>query len=61
MEGTVVRKTTIFLFNMKMFRVQTPDDVNSLYSLRYLQNHYYKHYNKSEFDAPEIHDAALKV
>ena len=22
---------------------------------------YYKHYNKSEFGAPEIHDAALKV
>ena len=22
---------------------------------------YYKHYNKSEFDAPEIHDVALKV
>ena len=22
---------------------------------------YYKHYNKSKFDAPEIHDVALKV
>ena len=29
--------------------------------LSYLQIHYYKHYNKSEFDAPEIHDADLKV
>ena len=61
MEGAVVRKATILLFHMKRFRVRIPGEVNSLCSLRYLQIHYYKHYNKSEFDAPEIHHADLKV
>ena len=41
MEDTVVRKTTIFLFYMKRFRVRTAGEVNSLYSLTYLQIDYY--------------------
>ena len=61
MEGAVMRKTTLFLFHMYRFRVWTPGKVNSLYSLRYLLIDYYIHYNKSDFDALEIHDVALKV
>ena len=60
MEGAVVCNTTLFLLRMKRFRVRIPAEVNNFYYLRYLQNHYYKHYKYSEFDAPEIHDAALK-
>ena len=45
MEGAVVRKMTLFLLHMKKFRVRIPSKVNSLYSLRYLQIHYYKHYH----------------
>ena len=51
MEGAVVRKTTLFFFYVKMFRVQIPGKVNSLYSLKYLIIDYYIQYNKSEFDA----------
>ena len=46
---------------MKRFQVRTLGEVNSLYSLKYLIIDYYNHYNKSEFDPPEIHDVALKV
>ena len=60
MEDAVMRKTTLFLFHMKRFQVRFLGEVNSLYYLRYLQI-YYKYYNKSEFDPPEIRDAALKV
>ena len=41
MEGAVVRKMTLFLFHTKRFRVGIPGEVNSLYSLRYLQIDYY--------------------
>ena len=41
MEGAVVRKTTLLLFHMKRFLVRTLGEVNSLYSLRYLQNDFY--------------------
>ena len=44
-EGAFVKKTTLFFFHMKRFRVRIPGEVNSLYSLSYLQIHYYKHYN----------------
>ena len=54
-------KIALFLFRMNRFQVQTPGKLNSLYSLRYLIIDYYIHYKKSEFDAPEIHDVALKV
>ena len=61
MKGAVVSKTALFWFHMKRgFRVRILGEVNTLYYLRYLQNHYYKHYNKSEFEAPEIHDTDLK-
>ena len=49
MEGAGVRETPLFLFHVKRFRVRIPGEVNSLYSLRYLQIHYYKHYNKSTY------------
>ena len=61
MEGYPVRKTTSFLFYMKMFQVRTPGKLNSLYSPRYIVIDYYKHINKSEFNAQDIHDVALKV
>ena len=61
MEGAVVRKMTLLFFYVKRFQVQTPGELNSLYSLRCLLIDCYIHYNKSEFDAPEIHDVALKV
>ena len=61
MEGAIVRKTTLFLFHMKRFRVWTPGEVNILYCLRYLLIEYYIHYNKLEFDAPGIHDVTLKI
>ena len=60
-KGPVVNNKTYFLFHMKIFRVWTLGKVNSLCSSRYLVIDYYKHYNKSEFDAPEIHDVALEI
>ena len=53
----------LFLINgcIFRFRVWTLGEVKSLYSLRYILIDYYKHYNKLEFNAPEIHDVALKV
>ena len=60
-EGSVECKTTLVLFHMKRFQVWTPGEVNILYYLRYLVIEHYIHYNKSEFDAPKIHDVALKV
>ena len=44
MEGAVMSETTILLFHINMVRVQTPGEVNSLYSLMYLINDYYIHY-----------------
>ena len=58
-EGAVARKTGLILFHMKGLRVRTQGEVNSLYSLSYLQIQYYKHYNKMKFDVPEIHDTGL--
>ena len=49
MEVTGVRKTTLFLFDMNIFRVQTPGKVNSLYSLRYILVNYYIQYNNTLF------------
>ena len=44
MECAVLRTTTHFLFHMKGFRVETPAEVNSFYSLRYLHIDKYDHY-----------------
>ena len=60
-EGAVVHRTTLILFHMKKFWVLIPGEVISLNSLKYIQIHYNKHYNKSDFVTPEIHDAALMV
>ena len=46
---------------MDGFRVKIQGEVNSLYSLKYIQIHHYIHYNKLEVDAPEMNDVALKV
>ena len=61
MEGAVVRKMILFLFRMRRFWAWTLDEVNILYYLRYIIIDYYIHFNKSEFDALEIHDVSLKV
>ena len=53
MEGTVMRRTTIFLFHMKRFWVQSPSKVNIIKYLKVSYIDYYMYYIKNlEFDAP---------
>ena len=40
---------------------QNPGQGKQLLLFKFIIIDYYKHYNNSEFDAPEINDVALKV
>ena len=55
-----MRKTTISLFNIKMFRGQTIDEVKIVF-FKVILIAYYKHYKNLVVDAPKNHDVALKV
>ena len=60
-EGAVMHKMSSSLFHMKSFRVRRPGLVKSMYSEWYVLIEYYTHNNKSEYEALDIHDMALKV
>ena len=52
-------KNDYFLVPHEKVPGSNPEKVKQL--VLFILIEYYKHYNKSDFDAPEIHDVALKV
>ena len=60
-EGAVMRKMSSSLFHMKSFWFRRPGLVKSMYFEWFVLIDYYTHNNKSEYEALDIHDMALKV